>query len=184
MSYMAMARLSQLCVEVHCLDRIWFSPWLDSPQWARASSLSRIHDHTQTHHNRQDSSGQGISPRQSPLPDNTQHSQETHMHDPGWIRTRNSSKRKAADPLFIPSIFSEVLYYNHRMSHQGIFWAEYRMVIEGHTARAPSGVGKKTWYRFVTLVLYTRIQYARCLRMLVSGLSSRKIGFSTRTVSV
>jgi hypothetical protein len=24
-------------------------PWLDSPQWAMVSSLSRLHDHTQTH---------------------------------------------------------------------------------------------------------------------------------------
>jgi len=29
-----------------------FLPWLKSHQWAKASSLCRIHDHTQTHHNR------------------------------------------------------------------------------------------------------------------------------------
>ena len=87
-------------------SRTWFSPWLDSPQCTRASSLSRLHDHTQTHHTRYDSSGQVIRPRQSPLPDNTQLSQETHMHVPGGIRTRNPSKPKVADPLFIPLIFS------------------------------------------------------------------------------
>jgi hypothetical protein len=27
-----------------------FFPWRNSPQWASASSLSRLHDHTQTHH--------------------------------------------------------------------------------------------------------------------------------------
>jgi hypothetical protein len=29
-----------------------FFPWRQSPQWARASSLSRLHDHTETHYNR------------------------------------------------------------------------------------------------------------------------------------
>jgi len=39
---------------------IFFSS-LNSPQWARASSLSRLHDHTQTHDIRKDSSGRAIS---------------------------------------------------------------------------------------------------------------------------
>jgi len=26
-----------------------FLPWHNSPQWAKASSLSKIHDHTHTH---------------------------------------------------------------------------------------------------------------------------------------
>jgi hypothetical protein len=47
------------------------------PQWVRATLLSRIHDHTQTNHTRWDSSGRVISSSQRPLPDNTQHSQET-----------------------------------------------------------------------------------------------------------
>jgi hypothetical protein len=57
--------------------------WHDSPLWARASSLSRLHDHTQAHHTRQNSSGRVISPTQRPLPDDTQHSQETDIHTPG-----------------------------------------------------------------------------------------------------
>jgi len=40
-----------------------------------------------------------IGPSQRPLPDNTQHSQETVIHAPGGIRTRNLSKPAAADPL-------------------------------------------------------------------------------------
>jgi hypothetical protein len=39
-----------------------------------------------------------ISPTQRPLPDNTQHSQETDIHVPCWIRTHNSSMRAAVDP--------------------------------------------------------------------------------------
>ena len=43
-----------------------------------------------------------ISPTQRPLPDNTQHSQETDIHAPCGIRTHNPSKRAAADPRLIP----------------------------------------------------------------------------------
>jgi len=35
---------------------------------------------------------------QIPLPDNTLHSQETDIHAPGGIRTRNPRTRAAADP--------------------------------------------------------------------------------------
>jgi hypothetical protein len=42
------------------------------------------------------------SPSQRPLPDNTQHSQETDIHALGGIRTRNPSKRGAADPRLRP----------------------------------------------------------------------------------
>jgi uncharacterized protein YjlB len=38
-----------------------------------------------------------ISPKQRPLPDNTQHSQETDINVPGGIRTRNSRKRPAVN---------------------------------------------------------------------------------------
>jgi hypothetical protein len=38
-----------------------------------------------------------ISPSQRPLPDNTQHSQETDIHALGGIRTHKTSKRAAAD---------------------------------------------------------------------------------------
>jgi len=69
-----------------------------SPQWVRASSLSKLHDHTQTHHAQQDSSGPEISLSQRPLPDNTRHSQETNIHGPGVIRTCNPRKRAVADP--------------------------------------------------------------------------------------
>ena len=38
-----------------------------------------------------------INPSQIPLPDNTQHSQQTNIHDPGGIRTHNLSSRAVAD---------------------------------------------------------------------------------------
>ena len=79
-----------------------FFAMAQQPQWAEVSSLSRIHDHTQTQHTRQDSSGRVISQTQKHLPDNTQHSQETDVHAPGGIRIHNSSKREAADPRLRP----------------------------------------------------------------------------------
>jgi hypothetical protein len=66
-----------------------------------ASSLLRIHDHTQTHHTHYDSSGRVIGPTQIPPPDNTQHAQEENQ-GPGWIRTQIPSMRAAADPLLRP----------------------------------------------------------------------------------
>jgi hypothetical protein len=42
------------------------------------------------------------SPSQRPLPDNTQHSQQTDLHALDGIRTHNPSKREAADPRLRP----------------------------------------------------------------------------------
>jgi hypothetical protein len=35
-----------------CITGTIFSPWLSSPQWVRASLLSRLYDHTKTHNSR------------------------------------------------------------------------------------------------------------------------------------
>jgi hypothetical protein len=61
----------------------------NGPWCANFSSLSRIHDHNQTHHIREDTSGRVISPTQRPLPDNTSYSQVTYFHPSGRIRTRS-----------------------------------------------------------------------------------------------
>ena len=53
--------------------------------------------HTTTHHIQYDSSGWVISSSQRPVPDNTQHSQQTNIHATGGIRTHNLSRRAAAD---------------------------------------------------------------------------------------
>ena len=90
-------------INVQWID-IFFFFWRNSPppQWPAASSFTRFLDHTQTHQSRQDSSGQVIRSWQRTPPDNTQHSQQTDIHDPGGIRTHNLSRRAAADPRFRP----------------------------------------------------------------------------------
>ena len=55
----------------------------------------RLHYHTQTHHTRQDSPGQVISPTQKSQADNIKHSQETVFHALGGIWTQNSTKLTA-----------------------------------------------------------------------------------------
>jgi len=75
-----------LKIATNCISLLWFQesppplPIRNSPQWATVSSSSRIHDHTQTHHTRWDSSGRVSIPLRRPLPDNTQHSQQTDIH--------------------------------------------------------------------------------------------------------
>jgi hypothetical protein len=51
-----------------------------------------------TRHSRYDSSGRVISSSQRPLPDNTQHAQQTNIHARGGIRTHDCSRRAAVDP--------------------------------------------------------------------------------------
>jgi len=44
-----------------------------------------------------------MSRSQRPLPEHTQHSQETDIHVPGVIQTHNPSKRAVTDPLLNPT---------------------------------------------------------------------------------
>ena len=53
--------------------------------------------HTTTHRSRWDSFRRVISPTQRSLSDETQHPQQTDIHVSGRIRTRNLSRRAAAD---------------------------------------------------------------------------------------
>ena len=60
-----------------------------------------LHDYTHwTHHTLEDPSGRTISPTQRPLPDNTQHSQETDIHAPeGFEPAIPESKRPQTEAL-------------------------------------------------------------------------------------
>jgi hypothetical protein len=76
--------------------------WRCGPTRAMALSCLKFLAHTQTHRSRYESSGRVISSSQRPLPDNTQHSQETDIYALGGIRTHSLSRRKGADPSFRP----------------------------------------------------------------------------------
>jgi hypothetical protein len=76
--------------------------WHNSPNWARASSLSRLNDHTQTAQSVGLLLTTGQPDTETSLPDNTQHSQETDIHAPGKIRTHNPGKQAAADSHLRP----------------------------------------------------------------------------------
>jgi hypothetical protein len=68
-----------------------------APQWAKASSLSRLHHHTQ---DTQHSVGLLWTSDRSPAETSTwqhRHSEETDIHAPGGIRILNPSKWTAAD---------------------------------------------------------------------------------------
>jgi len=83
----------------------------NSPQWARAPppSISILHDHTQTHHTRYDSSVRVIGPTQRPL------SVKRHKSmAPGGIRSRNPCKRAATDPRLRPRG-----HWNHHLKIPG-----------------------------------------------------------------
>ena len=74
-----------------------------------------------------DFSGQAISPRQTALPDNTQHSQQTGIPAPGGIRNLNPRKRAATDPHLRPRGHWDrsrlkLLSPKKCMHHKSIFW--------------------------------------------------------------
>jgi hypothetical protein len=99
------ARTLILMGHLKCLILLKYFFMEQQPLVAKASSGSRKHDHTQTHHIRQDNSGRVISHTRRPLSDNTQHSQETDVHASGGIRSRNPSK-----PRLIPRSALKDLY--------------------------------------------------------------------------
>ena len=80
--------------------------WRYSPPPPRGGHSHLTHEvsrsHTTTHNSRQDSSGRVISSSQRPIPDNTQHSQQTNIHAPGGMRTHNLNRRAAADQRLRP----------------------------------------------------------------------------------
>ena len=77
--------------------------WSDNPPVGQGLLVHEVSSsHTTTHHSRQDSSGRVISSSQRPLPDNTQHPQQTNIHTSGGIRTHRLSRRAAADPRLRP----------------------------------------------------------------------------------
>ena len=83
-------------------NRWFFCFWRDSPpvgQGLLFHGVSRSHKTTQ--HNRQDSSTRGISSSQRPLPDNTQHSQQTSMPPAGFEPIISAGQRPQTYALYL-----------------------------------------------------------------------------------
>jgi len=80
------------------IDSSIISHGANNPQWARACSLLRLHDPTQTHHTWWDSSARVISPNAetSTFTTHNTHNTQTSMLSDG-IRPRSPSKRAVAD---------------------------------------------------------------------------------------
>jgi hypothetical protein len=69
--------------------------WAQQPPLGQAFLMHDVcRSHTTTHHSQQDSSGRVISSSQRPLPENTQHSQQTNIHAPvGFEPTISAGER-------------------------------------------------------------------------------------------
>ena len=143
---------------------------------------------TLKHHSRQDSSGRVISPTQSPLPDNTQHSQQTNIHDPSGIRTRKPSKLATTDPRLRRRGHRDQLEIRLRVlvtdnAKQGyIFWAcsKYaeRKDLLSTANFIPTRVGQTA--KTVT----TEIKLAQALTLLVSNREVRQSSFVATSIMV
>ena len=85
-------------VHIIQINIILFSPWRNSPSWAKVSSLLKLHDHTQ-----KTPLSLGLLWKSDQFNAETcthrkQHSQATDIHAFGGIRNHNPSKRPAVDP--------------------------------------------------------------------------------------
>ena len=86
--------------------------------------------HTTTHHRRQDSSGRVISSQKRPLPDNTQHSQQTDIHAHGGIRTHNPSWRTAADLRLRPRGHWDRGFFNHSSFYISLYFSHSHFILK------------------------------------------------------
>ena len=93
----------------------FFSVGLRSNEGQVLPILQVFRSHKTTHRSRWDSSGRVIGPSHRHLPDNTQHSQQTHIYVPGGIRTQNLSGRAAADLHLRPRGLWDRQRTQHRM---------------------------------------------------------------------
>jgi hypothetical protein len=99
-------RVQKLVVDFECSQYMFvclFVCGTTAPQWVRASSfmrfLKRTHRRTTIGRTPLD---EWSARRKRPLPNNTQHSQQTDVHAPGGIRTHSLSRRAASDPRLKP----------------------------------------------------------------------------------
>jgi len=88
--------------------------------------VSRLHPVRRTTLGRTPS-GPVIRSSHRSLHDNTQHSKETDIHDPGEIRTRNPSKGAAADPRLRPRSHQDHQCIVHYLIHRSSTIYDFRI---------------------------------------------------------
>jgi hypothetical protein len=116
-----------------CLLSWRYKPlWLYFPQPGRGLQSPRFRGFLITHNDAPQSYGRVINPSQRPLPDNTQHSQQTNIHAPRGIGTHDLCRRAAEDLRLRPrghwdrqtnysrnSIYPEAGYPDRQLSGSG-----------------------------------------------------------------
>ena len=113
-----------------------------------------LHDHTQTHHTRWDSSGRVISPMQRPLSDNTQHSQHPSMSTAGFEHVIPTSERPQTHTLdraatgigiFYWDILGQLLKIKEKSTRKSAS-------VSTTSCQIPSGKKKKMILHFVYII--------------------------------
>ena len=98
-----------------------------------------------------------ISPSQRPLPDNTQHSQQTNIHAPGGIRTHDLSKRAAVDLRLRPRGYWDWHYCGYKC-----FLTGYSLRVKRHCKRVTALVSLWDFYDItlwnVRLSMHVKLQ--------------------------
>jgi hypothetical protein len=98
-------------------------PWCYSLWWARVSSLSRLHAHTQTHHTQQHSSGRVVA-RHRDLYLTTHYTQnrQTSMSQAGFEPAIPASERTQTDALDRDTIVTLAYLYPNGMAHLKVLY--------------------------------------------------------------
>jgi hypothetical protein len=112
-----------------------------------------------------------ISSSQRPLPDNTQHTQQTNIHGPGGIRTNDRSRQAAIDL---------------RLRPRGLWDQRFRVQIAKLTSKVVFRLPRST--RIITVFMYAAAHSLLSwnsvvipwLRPFVDGILFRKPGFDLR----
>jgi len=111
-----------ICIYIYAYIYIYIDTFFfPMALWSNAGHGLLIHEvyrsHTTTHHSRYGSSRRVISSSQRPLPDNTQHSQQTNVHATGGIRTHDLSRRAATDLNLRPRLLGSASIHTHTQTH-------------------------------------------------------------------
>ena len=143
------ARLASLFSAQTPFDFYFFPPVALRPSADPVLLILEVsRSHTTMSHSRYDPFGRVISSSQRTLPDNTQHLGQKNIHAPGGIRTRNFSRRQAAD--------LRLRLHGHWDRH----WAFILLVINQTLLKTPT-------VSFIVLLQATEVHYTVCFNKIL-----------------